>query len=228
MAGVIVGAALQLQQAALWPVWRYGILVGAASLALYAMVRTRAHGRGALAALLMLAALAGAGLTGWRAARYANEALDPSLEGRDLQVIGLVAQMPQHDEGGTRFRLDVELAQWAAPSTGEPPLPRVPRRIALGWYAEGTGLWGRGAEEAAAGPLRRPAALHAGERWRSDRSAQGAAPQPQPARLRPGTAAVGAGRAGDWLRAHRHPRCPARARRKHVATPRRTRPRSGA
>lgn len=166
MAGVIVGAALQLQQAALWPVWRYGILVGAASLALYAMVRTRAHGRGALAALLMLAALAGAGLTGWRAARYANEALDPSLEGRDLQVIGLVAQMPQHDEGGTRFRLDVELAQWAAPSTGEPPLPRVPRRIALGWYAEGTGLWGRGAEEAAAGPLRRPAALHAGERWR--------------------------------------------------------------
>jgi competence protein ComEC len=168
MAGAIVGAALQLQQAALWPAWRYGVLAGAASLALYAMGRTRHHGRGALAALLVVAALASAGLTGWRAACYAGEALDPSLEGRDLQVIGAIAQMPQHDDGGTRFRLDVESTQWVAGSVGEPPPPRVPRRIALGWYAEGTGLWGRGAEEASVAPppLRRPAALHAGERWR--------------------------------------------------------------
>ncbi len=167
MAGAIVGAALQLQQAALWPAWRYGMLAGTASLALYAVWRTRHHGRGALAALLVVAALASAGFTGWRAARYASEALDPSLEGRDLQVTGVIAQMPQHDESGTRFRLDVESAQWAGGAAGEPAPPRVPRRIALGWYAEGTGLWGRGAEEAVAlPPMRRPAALHAGELWR--------------------------------------------------------------
>lgn len=167
MAGAIVGAALQLQQAALWPAWRYGVSAGAASLVLYAMWRMRHHGGGALVALLVVAALASASLTGWRAARYASEALDPSLEGRDLQVIGVIAQMPQHDDSGTRFRLDVESAQWAG-SIGEPPPPRVPRRIALGWYAEGTGLWGRGAEEASVAPppLRRPDALHAGERWR--------------------------------------------------------------
>lgn len=168
MAGAIAGAALQLQQAVLWPAGRYAALAVAASLALYVIWRTRRHGRTTVAAWLVLAALASAGLTGWRAAVYAGEALDPSLEGRDLQVTGVIAQMPQHDESGTRFRLDVESARWAGDAASEPPPARVPRRIALGWYAEGTGLWGRGAEEAAAPPQapRRPAALHAGERWR--------------------------------------------------------------
>ncbi|MFZ3119002.1 MAG: DUF4131 domain-containing protein, partial [Variovorax sp.] len=108
MAGAIAGAALQLQQAVLWPAGRYAALAVVASLALYAIWRTRRHGRMTVAAWLVLAALASAGLTGWRAAVYAGDALDPSLEGRDLQVTGVIAQMPQHDESGTRFRLDVE------------------------------------------------------------------------------------------------------------------------
>lgn len=168
MAGGVAGVAVQLQQAGLWPAWRYAALAGVASLALCGVWRARQHGRGALVVLLVSAALASAGLTGWRAARYASDALDPSLEGRDLQVTGVIAQMPQHDDSGTRFRLDVESARWAGESASEPPPTRVPGRIALGWYAEGTGLWGRGAEEASAlaPPLRHPDALHAGERWR--------------------------------------------------------------
>lgn len=81
------------------------------------------------------------------------------LEGRDLQVVGVIAQMPQRNEGGTRFRLDVESARWADGRAGA--APRVPARIALGWYREDSALWGRATEgRAAAGDA---AALHAGE-----------------------------------------------------------------
>ena len=168
MAGAIVGAALQLQQAALWSAWLYAPLAGGAGAALYALWHTRHAGKIVLAAMLVCAAVVGAGATGGRAAVYAGAALDPSLEGRDLQVTGVVAQMPQHDEGGTRFRLDIESARWAGASAGESGPLRLPSRIALGWYAEGTGLWGRGAEETAVAPqpLRHPEPLHAGERWR--------------------------------------------------------------
>ena len=168
MAGAIVGAAAQLQQSMLWPTWRYAALVGTACVALYALSRTRPAARTHVAAVLVCAVLVGAGATGGRAAIYAGNALDPALEGRDLLLTGVVAQMPQHDESGTRFRFDVESAHWAGNAAGDPAPPRWPRRIALGWYAEGTGLWGRGAEDAAVAiqRLRRPEPLHAGERWR--------------------------------------------------------------
>ena len=172
MAGAIAGAALQLRQPALWPAAVYAVC-GAAALA-SALVwhrwsRSRPLGGAELVAMLLVGAIAGAALTGWRAAAYAAQALDPVLEGRDLQVVGVVAAMPQHDESGTRFRLDVESGRWADASDGHTPsqMPRLPRRLALGWYADGTGLWGRGAEEAARPETaRRPEPLHAGERWR--------------------------------------------------------------
>lgn len=109
--------------------------------------------------------MGGAGLAGWRAAAYAGDALAPELEGRDLQVVGVVAQMPQRGDGALRFQLDVESARWAGAKEGS--LPRVPSRIALGWYADNTSLWGRAPDE----PLRTdavgaPGPVHAGERWR--------------------------------------------------------------
>jgi competence protein ComEC len=168
MAGWIGGTALQLQQPALWDAAVYGVvgLAGLLGLAVRAAApipgrRSRLGGgfaRGATC--LLLAALAGAGATGWRAARYAADALDPGLEGRDLQVVGVVAGLPQHGEGGTRFALAVEsVRRAAAPTVGRadagaaegPPVARAPDRIALAWYAEGTA---------------RPPPLHAGERWR--------------------------------------------------------------
>ena len=99
---------------------------------------------------LLFGAMLGAGLAGSRATAYADGALPPALEGRDVQVVGVVAQMPQRGEGMVRFEFEVE--------TAEPP--DVPRRVSLAWYAEGSGLWGRiGAPDS-------PGPVHAGERWR--------------------------------------------------------------
>jgi competence protein ComEC len=112
---------------------------------------------------LLCGAMAGAGLAGWRAAVYASGALDPALEGRDLQVTGVVSEMPQRNEAGTQFRLDVESAGWADPDAQG--RPAVPDRIALGWYAEGSSLWSRASESRT--PLASTVgSLHAGERWR--------------------------------------------------------------
>ncbi|WP_345541412.1 DNA internalization-related competence protein ComEC/Rec2 [Variovorax defluvii] len=173
MAGSVAGAALHLQQAALWERAAYvGLLAGGLSGAwlLRWLRRLRWAGQGrwpTLWLLLLLAAgaLAGAGLAGWRASVDAADALDPALEGRDLQVVGVVAQMPQRSEGGVRFLFDVASARWVGEGAGPPP--RVPARIALGWYADNTGLWGRAPEQ----PLQPEAAeapgpVHAGERWR--------------------------------------------------------------
>ncbi|WP_369648292.1 MULTISPECIES: DNA internalization-related competence protein ComEC/Rec2 [unclassified Variovorax] len=170
LGGSLLGAALQLHQPRLWGAGAYAALLFAGLAGLAALSRRwrrplRAWRMPAgLAIVLALAcgALAAGGLAGWRAVAYAESALDPALEGRDLQVVGVVAQMPQRNEGGTRFRLDVESARWADGRAGA--APRVPARIALGWYREDSSLWGRATEgRAAAGDA---AALHAGERWR--------------------------------------------------------------
>ncbi|MGJ7525232.1 DNA internalization-related competence protein ComEC/Rec2 [Variovorax sp. GB1P17] len=170
MGGSVLGAALQLRQPALWHVWAYVTLLLTALVVMWwswwpsSLVR-RSPGWVLLVIALMCGALAGAGQAGWRAVVHAGGALDPALEGRDLQVTGVVSEMPQRGEVATRFRLDVESARWAGVGTITEAPPIVPSRIALGWYAENTGLWGRSSEE------RTPSAstvgsLHAGERWR--------------------------------------------------------------
>lgn len=171
LAGSVVGTALQLQQAALWNAKVYAVLVAVALTGWLLLRKTNAIRDGSwrgLVLALSFGAMAGLGLTGWRASIYSDGALDPSLEGRDLQVVGVVAQMPQHGDGAIRFQLNVESAGWAAPTDKPVPLPRMPSHLALGWYANGTGLWGRNATESAIGAAQvaAPGPLHAGERWR--------------------------------------------------------------
>lgn len=162
LGGTVFGAALQLHQARLWGAAFYAALLFAGLAGLVVLSRRRSSYLPMLVALAC-GASAGGGLAGWRAMAYANGALDPALEGRDLQVTGVVAQMPQRNEGGTRFRLDVESARWADERIETSV--RVPARIALGWYRDDTSLWGR-ALEGRAGATADAAALHAGERWR--------------------------------------------------------------
>ena len=175
LGGTLLGAAWQLHQARLWNGGAYAALffTGLAGLAVLSRRwRPMFHWPRAwriLAGLPVIVALAcgafaGGGLAGWRAAAYASGALDPAVEGRDLQVVGVVAQMPQRNEGGTRFRLDVESARWADEPLASPP--RVPARVALGWYRDDTSLWGRAPEGRAAARGDAAAPLHAGERWR--------------------------------------------------------------
>jgi competence protein ComEC len=121
---------------------------------------------GAFLAMLLL----GTGLAGWRAAVYANGALDPALEGRDLLVTGVVSTMPQRNEAGLRFRLEVETALLAGQETHLPP------RMDVGWYggafSAGPAVLA-GADSALPGEPgavlvglnRLPADVRAGERW---------------------------------------------------------------
>jgi len=79
--GIGAGTALQLQQAALWPVGAYLFLL-LLSLPLWGRARV-----GAVLAAVLFAFC----LTGLRAAAFQSHALDPSLEGRDIAVTGVVA-----------------------------------------------------------------------------------------------------------------------------------------
>jgi competence protein ComEC len=115
-------------------------------------------------------ALLGFALCGLRATAFERDALSPALEGRDIDVVGVVAAMPQHGELGTRFRFQVEAARLDGSAVALPPL------IDLHWYTNGYGA------SPDAAPLTLPIALpateprtraepqaselHAGERWR--------------------------------------------------------------
>lgn len=151
--GIVLGAALQLQQARLWPLAAYLLGVAAGALLLLAAPRLRLAGARA-PLMLLAAALLSAGLAGGRAAAYAQRALDPGLEGRDIAVTGLVASMPHRNEGGLRFRFDVEAAQVDGREV------RLPPQVLLGWYG--------GLDAGADGTpslQRQPADLRPGERW---------------------------------------------------------------
>lgn len=81
----------------------------------------------------------------WRAETRLADQLGAEWEGRDIELVGVVAGLPQEFAGGTRFEFDVSRVQGGA---------MVPGRIMLSWYQ------GRREGEASA-----PPALRAGERW---------------------------------------------------------------
>ncbi|MDR2853050.1 MAG: DNA internalization-related competence protein ComEC/Rec2 [Burkholderiaceae bacterium] len=174
-----MGAALQLQQPVLWADAIYAALLGACLAGLWVLVRALRSGARWPGTVFLLAGLAcgmaaGAGTAGMRACAYVRDAMDPALEGRNLEVTGVVAQMPQRQEGVVRWRFTVESAREITQGGGAAAV-RLPRQIALAWYARSS----FGAPEPASGPapapLHAPApaparadtlAVHAGERWR--------------------------------------------------------------
>ena len=169
--GLIAGVAAQLQQPDLWRYGEYAVLAGAALVALFGIriLRKKASDKvwtwTALAVFGFAAAL-GFGMTGWRASAFQSTSLNPALEGRDIEVTGTVAAMPQSGEDGVRFRLEVESARLDGQAVKLPP------QILLGWYA---GFGARNPKTAAAQDTdpfelslalqRQPQTLRAGERW---------------------------------------------------------------
>jgi competence protein ComEC len=145
--GAVLGPVLQLQQKALWQWWVYAVLA-ALALGFFSLSRLRERAGVRVAAALACAAIFSFALCGLRATQFLSQSLDPSLEGRDITVTGIVAAMPQQNEGGMRFRFEVESALLDGQPAGVPP------QIYLGWYANG-------AAEAASLPD-----LLAGDRWR--------------------------------------------------------------
>ncbi|MDR1967334.1 MAG: DNA internalization-related competence protein ComEC/Rec2 [Burkholderiaceae bacterium] len=150
LAGYLAGTALQLQQPALWGVGVYAALAGwsVAAVALAWWLRRRAA---ATALWLLAGALLAFAAAGWRAAGMQAQVLNPALEGRDVQVTGVISAMPQHSEAGWRMRFDVEQAQ----QDGQPVV--LPPSLQLGWYSSAD-------ETNEARPVAAP--LRAGDRWR--------------------------------------------------------------
>jgi competence protein ComEC len=99
-----------------------------------------------LVGLLACAAL-GFAWAAWRADLRLGDALASEWEGRDIEVVGVVAGLAQDFSHGTRFEFDVESVSTA--------VAHVPRHIMLSWYQGG-----RDDEDVERLPLR------PGERWR--------------------------------------------------------------
>ena len=143
----VAGVGLHLQQRSLWPAVGCAALVGLGVLCLLAAWRWRA----AFCAALLGVALIAFGTASLRGGERLRDALPTALEGRDLQVTGVVASLPQRSATGLRFRFEVE----AAALDGQPLA--LPSMLALGWYS--------GFHEDAAASLPR-GELRAGQRWR--------------------------------------------------------------
>ncbi len=142
----LAGVAGQLQERALLPLAVYVAL----ALGAVAVTATLVFARRGFVIAVVALAVAGFAGAGWRASLRMADGLDPNLEGRDLVLTGVVANLPQQGASGLRFRFEVE-----ADSDGR--RPAVPETIALGWYA------GFHEDAAAVAPRRE---LRAGQRWR--------------------------------------------------------------
>src|SRR5438876_7069993 len=143
----VVGT-LALQQELELPRWNVALLGIAAMLAMVVTpAKAGAQSCIRLALLIVSGALIGYGLAALQAEWRLAEALPLELEGQDLEIIGLVAGLPQLNEKGTRFLFDVE--DWAPAYAGV-------TSISLSWYAE----------RVKGGADVKPPKLTAGERWK--------------------------------------------------------------
>ena len=164
--GFVAGAALQLQQAALWPWPDYAVFTLVALVLTGFVARKSIAPRVQFALLLGAAVLLGVGATGWRASAYQSGALNPALEGHDLRVTGIVAAMPQRTESGLRLRLAVE----SATTTDGRPVA-LPDLVDVSWYGGAFAVAAMPTADAESAPVppvglnRLPAEVHAGERW---------------------------------------------------------------
>ncbi len=129
--GLIAGTVVQLQQTDLWQAASY-LACTALALAGLAVYRLRASWL-VRAAVFALALLLAFGITGWRATSYSQTAINPALEGADIEVVGIVGAMPQRLETGLRFRFEVEAAHISDKSFNDKPVT-LPPRVLLSWY----------------------------------------------------------------------------------------------
>lgn len=96
---------------------------------------------------LILAIAIGASYTCLRAELRMASELPREWEGRDIELVGVIDELPQADQQGVRFAFAVERVLT--------PTAVVPPRVALGWYKATV-------RELQGEPL---PTLHAGERW---------------------------------------------------------------
>lgn len=126
-------------------VWAAAALAAVCCASIALALRWHGKARRAQVALLWVAAFAaGFANTAVCAGARLAQSLPHALEGRDIELTGVVASLPQRYGAGVRFEFEVE----SAPAG-------VPSRLWLSWYAQ------QGEEDEAAASK-----AHAGERWR--------------------------------------------------------------
>ena len=155
LAGWVLGTACQLQQPALWGAgvyWAIGVLALLAAGLGWGGARFGVAPR--VLACLLAGACAAFASVGLRAGALQAQVLDTALEGRDLELTGLISRMPQRSDAGWRFGFEVESARLDGAAV------MVPRQLQLGWYRPGWGAERGDAEWSPAPELR------AGDRWR--------------------------------------------------------------
>ena len=147
-------AILAFAAGVIWLQWQPALpepaVLAALAVAGAALVALRAPLPRARAAAPVGAFLVGIAWAGFCAHQRLADALPAAHEGRDIEVVGVVAGLPQKFENGLRFDFDVEQAALA-----------VPAHVSLAWYRGGHRGW-HGEDEDMA-PAQQ---VHAGERWR--------------------------------------------------------------
>jgi competence protein ComEC len=156
--GIIAGVAIQVQQVALWEALPYMACSGIALLGLIGYgLQSMPYPR---VGVFLLAAVLSFGATGWRSVQYLDAAMQPALEGSDVEVVGVVTAMPQRLETGLRFRFDVEAAH-----LNDKPVT-LPPRLLLSWYRRSFNDGNASIDDGASLDLDSAAAQpNAGERW---------------------------------------------------------------
>lgn len=159
LAGFVAGAALQLQQQNLWSSAVYALVVfvcmGVSWVGWRNKIFKKTGNSVWCLSTALLALVLGFACTGLRAAVYADTVLDAKLEGQDIQVVGVVADMPQPFSGGLRFRFHVESARLHG------QLTVLPELMDVGWYGGVVGQDGQGFAL-----HYQPPDIKAGQRWR--------------------------------------------------------------
>ena len=157
LVGWIAGTAVQLQQSTLWPLHELAVAACCCAVGILALIRWPLTLKGSVwisgIGLMLLSASMAWSLVGLRAHMMLSDPMPSALEGRNLDVVGVVLAMPQRSESGLRFRFSIESALMNGQAV------RVPQQVYLAWYGGAvSGVDGINAE-------RTVAALQAGERW---------------------------------------------------------------
>ena len=106
----VAGVALQLQQASLWSGECYP-LIGVAALAALLAARRLRWRVAACTGVGIALVVAGFAYAGWRADMRLADALAPEWEGCDVELVGVIDDMPQVAEDGEHFAFVVESAR---------------------------------------------------------------------------------------------------------------------
>lgn len=126
--GVLGGTALHLQQAQLWPLALYTLMLVLSLAAAWMACLHRCHPIRFSVIAMMCGALLSFSQSGWRAQVFIAQAMPADLEGRDIELVGRVQGLPQFAPQALRFGLRVEQAQVDGRAVALPP------EIALSWY----------------------------------------------------------------------------------------------